>query len=357
MADQRYASESEYQIDEWKVDEWMRANVKDYRGPLRVERFPAGQSNPTYKLSTEESTYVLRRQPAGVLMKGAHAIDREVRVQSALEAVDFPVPHVRAYCSDDEVIGTRFYIMDWVEGRIFWDACLPSVDLESRRDYFLEMSRTLARLHCVDYCSIGLQSFGRPGNYVARQIARWSGQYEDDTAHAGRSPDMERTAVWLRNHIPDEDTTCVVHGDFRIDNVMFDSHAPKIVSVLDWELSTLGHPLADLANFLMMFRLPPRVVVGLAGISLAELNIPTELECLDAYCNESRRSDFCGIDYYLAFAMFRLAAIFHGIKARIAKGSASSQRALEYAAGTDWMAAMAWQQTGVRTAARRGVAI
>ncbi len=323
----------------------MRENVPGCSGPMQIEQFSGGQSNPTYKVTTRDGVYVMRRKPPGPLLKGAHDVEREVRVQQALESVGFPVAHVHAICRDDGVIGTWFYVMDWIDGRIIWDATFPDVAYADRPRYFDAMNRTLAQLHRVDYQAIGMDDFGRVGNYLERQIGRWSKQYREDIEYAGRDAHLELLMNWLPRNIPEGDESSLVHGDFRVDNMIFHREEPRVVAVLDWELSTLGHPLADFAYHLMMYRMPPRIVAGLVGADLGGLNIPSEAGYMSAYCRRTGRDRIANIDFYVAFNMFRLAAIFHGIKGRLARGTASSSRAREYADGVGWLAELAWLQT------------
>ena len=333
-----------FTFDEAALDRWLAANVEGYRGPLTVEQFKGGQSNPTYRLSTPTGAYVLRRKPPGVLLKGAHAIEREAKVLAGLGKAGFPAARVHGVCTDETVLGTWFYVMEMVEGRIFWDAALPDVAAADRPAYFDAMNAAMAQLHSVDYASVGLADYGRPGNYFERQIARWSRQYLED-ADAGRDPDMDRLVDWLPRNIPqDGDRTAIVHGDFRIDNMIFHPSEPRILAVLDWELSTLGHPLADFAYNAMMYRTPPHIVAGLKGADLQLLNIPSEEAYLKAYCARSGLADMPGYDFYLAFNFFRLAAIFHGIAGRVQRGVAASAQAAERAAAFPELARLAWAQ-------------
>jgi aminoglycoside phosphotransferase (APT) family kinase protein len=330
-----------YGFDTARLDQWMAAHVAGYAGPLAVEQFRGGQSNPTYRLVTPGRSYVLRRKPPGILLKGAHAIEREARIFAALGATGFPVPHVHGLCADESVIGTAFFVMDMVEGRIFWDATLPEVERGARPAYFDAMNAALARLHGIDPQAIGLGDYGRPGNYFARQIARWSSQYREDEL-AGRDPNMDRLAEWLPANIPDGDDAAIVHGDFRIDNLIFHPTEARILAVLDWELSTLGHPLADFSYHAMMYHMPPHIVAGLVGADLAALNLPSEAAYIQAYCRRTARADIPDYAFYLAFNFFRLAAIFHGIKGRVIRNTASSANAVERAESFPLLAELGW---------------
>ncbi|EAT07892.1 phosphotransferase [Sphingobium sp. 10 DY56-G10] len=332
-----------YELDLEVLDGWMRANVAGYAEPLEIEQFKGGQSNPTYKLRTPGKTYVLRKQPPGPLLKGAHALDREAKVLTSLSRAGFPVAAIHGLCTDPTVIGTIFYVMDMVEGRIFWDAALPDVSRAERAALFDAMNGTIADLHSIDFTAIGLADYGRPGNYFERQIARWSRQYLEDTA-AGRDPHMDRLVEWLPSHIPDGEETSIVHGDFRLDNLIFHPTEPRILAVLDWELSTLGHPGADFAYHAMMYRMPPHIVAGLGGTEPAALGIADEAAYLAAYCRRRGLAGMPGYDFYVAFNFFRLAAIFHGIKGRVIRGNASSAQARERVAVLPELMRLAWQQ-------------
>jgi aminoglycoside phosphotransferase (APT) family kinase protein len=270
-------------------------------------------------------------------------VEREARILTALESVHFPVPHVYGLCTDESVIGTWFYVMDCVVGRILWDARFPDVSVADRARYFDAMNETLATLHGIDYTAIGLGDFGRTGNYFERQIARWSAQYLKDEA-AGRDPNMDRLVDWLPQHIPAGDETCLVHGDFRVDNLVFHPTEPRVIAVLDWELSTLGNPLADFAYHVMMYRMPPMVITGLLGADLAALNIPSEEDYVAAYCRRTGRERIDNLDFYVAFNLFRLAAIFHGIKGRVVRGTAASAHAMKMVDALPGLAARAWQE-------------
>lgn len=319
---------------------WMEANVPGFAGPVRVEQFKGGQSNPTYKIVTPAKNYVLRRKPPGALASGAHAVDREARVLMALGKTGFPVAHVYGLCTDDAVIGGWFYVMEMVEGRIFWDATFPNVEREQRSAYFDAMNAVIAQLHRVDPVAVGLGDFGKAGNYFARQISRWTRQYQAD-ADAGRNEDLDRLIDWLPANIPADDETAIVHGDFRCDNMIFHPTEPRILAVLDWELSTLGHPLADFAYHTMMYRMPPDIVAGLKGADLAMLNIPAEDDYIASYCERTGRRGIPDYEFYMTFNLFRLAAIFHGIKARVIRRTAASAHARERAAQFPILARMA----------------
>jgi aminoglycoside phosphotransferase (APT) family kinase protein len=316
-----------YQLDELRLTAWMKQNVPGFAGPLGVEQFRGGQSNPTYKLVTPGKSFVLRRKPSGELLPGAHAVDREARVLQCLGRAGYPVAHVYGLCTDASVIGAWFYVMDMVEGRIFWDAIFPEVSRAERPAYFDAMNAALAQLHSLDAEAIGLGGFGKPGNYFARQIGRWSKQYLADE-FAGGNADMDRLVEWLPHNIPNGAESSVVHGDFRCDNMIFHPTEPRILAVLDWELSTLGHPLADFTYHALMYRMPPGIVAGLKGANLAALNIPSEAEYVAAYCRRTGRDGgIPSYEFYMAFNLFRLAAIFHGIKGRVIRGTASSPEA------------------------------
>jgi len=336
---------STHRFDVAALARWMEQNVAGFSGPLQVEQFRGGQSNPTYKLIAGGRAYVLRRKPPGKLLPGAHAVDREYRVLAALGAQGFPVPVVHGLCLDEAVIGTAFYVMDMVDGRIFWDADLPQVPREERGAYFDAMNATIAALHRIDPEAAGLGDYGKPGNYFERQIGRWSKQYLGDV-EAGRVPAMDRLVEWLPANIPAAagEESRVIHGDFRCDNMIFHPAEPRVLAVLDWELSTLGHPLADFTYHLMMYRMPAGATTGLAGLDLPALGIPSEAEYVAAYCRRTGRDGIADVDFYMAFNMFRLAAIVHGIKGRLARGTASSAHADRMAASLEPLSELAWAQ-------------
>ncbi|MGZ8998187.1 MAG: phosphotransferase [Allosphingosinicella sp.] len=333
-----------HRFDEARLTQWLEREVPDFSGPLRIEQFRGGQSNPTYKLKTPTRDYVLRRKPPGKLLPGAHAVDREYRVITALAKQGFPVARTYGLCSDDEVIGTPFYVMEMVDGRIFWNVSFPEVSNRERPAYFDAMNATIAALHALDPEASGLGDFGKPGNYFARQIGRWSRQYVEDV-DAGRVAAMDKLVEWLPQNIPPDDTAArIIHGDFRCDNMIFDPMEPRVLAVLDWELSTLGHPLADFSYHLMMYRMPHGLSSGLAGLDLPSLNIPSEADYVAAYCRRTGRAGIPDLDFYMAFNLFRLAGIVHGIKGRLARGTASSAHAGTMAATLEPLAELAWAQ-------------
>ena len=332
------------EFDAGALETWLAAQVPDYAGPLTIEQFKGGQSNPTYKLITPGRSYVMRRKPPGKLLPGAHAVEREYRVITALGKQGFPVAKSYGLCEDPGVIGTPFYVMEMVEGRIFWDTAFPEVGQAERPAYFDAMNATMAALHLIDPEAAGLGDYGKPGNYFARQIARWSTQYEGDV-EAGRVPAMDRLVAWLPANIPpDEPQPRVIHGDFRCDNMIFHPTEPRVLAVLDWELSTLGHPLADFTYHLMMYRMPAGITTGLVGLDLPALNIPGEADYVAAYCARTGRDGIPDLDFYMAFNLFRLAGIVHGIKGRVARGTATSAHASQMAASLDFLADLGWQQ-------------
>ncbi|MXP45340.1 phosphotransferase family protein [Allopontixanthobacter sediminis] len=329
---------TDFDID--RLAGWLLLEVAGFAGPLSVKRFAGGQSNPTYCLETPSRNYVLRKKPSGKLLKGAHAVEREAWIMSALADTGVPVPAIHAVCEDEAIIGTSFFVMELVKGRIFWDATFPDVPNAERPAYFEAMNETIARLHTVNYAAAGLSDFGRPGQYLERQIALWSRQYLADEA-AGRDPAMDELIAWLPKNIPEGQRTTICHGDFRCDNMIFHPSEPRILAVLDWELSTLGNPFADFAYHAMMYRMPPDIVAGLAGADRSGLNIPSEQDYVSAYCRRLGISEIPGWEYFIAFNLFRLAAIFHGIKGRVIRGNAASDEARTRAANLPRLIALA----------------
>lgn len=339
------------EFDTGALAAWLEDHVEDYAGPLTVEQFKGGQSNPTYKLTTPGRAYVMRRKPPGKLLPGAHAIEREYRVITALGRQGFPVAKSYGLCEDESVVGTAFYVMEMVEGRIVWDTTFPDVSAAERPAYFDAMNATMAQLHMIDPEAAGLGDYGKPGNYFARQIGRWSKQYVEDV-EAGRVAAMDRLVEWLPANIPpDEPQPRVIHGDFRCDNMIFHPTEPRVLAVLDWELSTLGHPLADFTYNALMYRMPAGITTGLIGTDLAALNIPSEADYVAAYCRRTGRDGIPDLDFYMAFNLFRLAGIVHGIKGRVARGTATSAHAAQMAASLEILADLAWAQA-VKAGAR-----
>lgn len=312
-------------LDAGRLAEWMKAAVKDFAGPLEVLRFAGGQSNPTYQLRTPCARYVLRRKPPGKLLASAHAVEREFRVMDALCRAGFAVPRAYALCEDEGVIGSAFYVMAMVDGRILWDGRLPGTAPAERRAIYEAEIDTLAALHRLDPAAIGLGDYGRPGNYFARQVARWSRQYcESD---GPRDAAMDRLIAWLPERLPEERAARVVHGDYRLDNMILHPSEPRVVAVLDWELSTLGDPIADLTYLLMHWVTPPHERGSLNGLDLATMGVPTMEEALDRYLAATGDRLGAPLEWYLAYNLFRLAAILHGVAARGRAGNANNARA------------------------------
>ena len=310
-----------------RLERWMRDHVDGFRGPLAAERFVGGQSNPTYKLVTATGTYVLRRKPLGNLLPSAHAVDREYRVMRSLAHTAVPIPRVCALCEDDAIIGSTFYVMEFLDGRIFWDQRLPGLAPAERRAMFDSMNAVIAALHSVDHIAVGLDEFGRPGNYMARQVGRWSRQYQ--ASETEPHPAMDSLIEWLSRHLPPEGESRIVHGDYRMDNLVFHKTEPKVIGVLDWELSTIGDPLADFAYHAMSWRVTPELFRGLAGIDFAGLGIPREDEYVATYCQRTGRGPLADWDFYIVYSLFRLAAIMQGIAKRAITGTAASHEAVE----------------------------
>lgn len=308
---------------------YMEAHVDGFRGPLAVRRFSDGQSNPTYLLETPARRYVLRKKPAGKLLPSAHAVEREYRVISAVHGSDVPVSHAYCLCEDTSVVGTPFYVMEFVQGRVLWDPTLPGMAAAERGAIYDDMNRVVAALHRIDPATIGLADFGRPGNYFERQIGRWTKQYR--ASETEPIPAMDALIDWLPKNIPPGEENAIVHGDLRLDNLIFHPTEPRILAVLDWELSTLGHPLADFAYHALTWRLSADEFRGMRGVDLAALGIPDERAYLDSYCRRTARKPVPQHewDFYLAYSLFRLAAILQGILKRAHDGNASSAQAFE----------------------------
>jgi aminoglycoside phosphotransferase (APT) family kinase protein len=322
-------------FDTAPLEAYLAARLPDFAGPLRVRQFKGGQSNPTYLLETPARRYVLRRKPPGKLLPSAHAVDREFRVIAALGKQGFPVAKAYALCTDDAVIGAAFYIMSMEEGRVFWDPMLPSQPAEARRKIFSSKIETLAKLHQYDPQAIGLGDFGKTGNYFARQVDRWTKQYRaSETQHI---PEVERLIEWLPKTVPHQERVSIVHGDYRLDNMIFHPTEPRVLAVLDWELSTLGDPMADFTYLLMQWTMP-----GLVNADLKALNIPSMEEAAQIYCNVTG-SAVPDLNWYFAYNLFRLAGITQGIAGRIRDGTAASAKAMESAKRTVPLAQASWE--------------
>lgn len=324
---------------------WMREHVEGFNGNVNVEQFKGGQSNPTFLLESAGARYVLRRKPPGELLPSAHAVEREYRVIRALAQTDVPVAKAYALCEDAGVIGSPFYLMEYVEGRIFWDAALPDMTRGARAAIYGEMNRVIAALHSVDPDAIGLSDYGRTGNYIERQVARWTRQYR--ASETERIEAADKLIDWLPKHIPQGDERRIVHGDYRLDNVIFHPHEARILAVLDWELSTLGHPLVDFAYHCMIWHMQAGARRGLVGLDMATLGIPDEKTYLKRYLeNVARASKSTAPEadwgYYLVFNMFRLVGILQGVMARALQGNASNALALETGRRTRPLAEQAW---------------
>ena len=337
----------QHRFDPATLERYMRAHVAGFTGALTVRQFRGGQSNPTYYITAGGKEYVLRRKPPGKLLPSAHAVDREYRVITALGKTGFPVPRTHALCEDDAVVGTAFYIMDCVHGRVLTDPAIPGLTPRERAAIYDSLNEVQARLHMVDWQALGLANFGKPGNYFARQIHRWTQQYR--ASETEKIEAMERLIAWMPEHVPPGDETTLVHGDFRLGNTIIHPTAPRVVAVLDWELSTLGHPLADLAYNCLPYRFT-REWEGLADKNLAELGIPTEGEYVAAYCRRTGRAGIPDWNFCLAFAMFRLAAIAQGIMGRVIAGTANDPNARERGARARPLAESAWALVAARAA-------
>jgi aminoglycoside phosphotransferase (APT) family kinase protein len=331
-------------FDEVRLADYLAQHIEDFARPLTVRQFKGGQSNPTYQLVTPNRNYVLRRKPPGKLLASAHAVDREYRVIAALYPTGFPVAKPYVLCEDDGVIGTAFYVMEYVEGRIYWGPLLPGLSPQERFAIYDAMNTTLARLHMLDFEKLGLAQFGKPGNYIGRQIARWTKQYvasETETVS-----EMNKLIDWLPKHLPEEGQSTVVHGDFRLDNMILHPTRPEILAVLDWELSTIGDPMADFTYHLMQWQMPPDISTSGAGsllnIDLASLGIPTMDAYVAMYCRRTGRAGIPNLDYYAAYNFFRLAGILQGIVGRVRDGTAANENAAQSAAAVRPLAERGW---------------
>jgi aminoglycoside phosphotransferase (APT) family kinase protein len=326
-------------IDEASLGAWLAANVEGFSGPFTLAKFPSGQSNPTYKITAASGEYVLRRKPFGELLASAHAVDREYRLLSALYPLEFPVPAPLALCADPDVIGAIFYIMELAKGRPYADGALPEFDPSTRRSMYEQLVDTLADLHTIDPKAADLSDFGKPGNYFERQVMRWTRQYRD--SQTDYIPEMERLIAFLPESLPQQSRTSIVHGDYRIDNVVFDGDG-TLTAVLDWELATLGDPLADFSYLAMQWMMPADGGAGLAGLDLTALGIPTLDEISRRYAERSGVPVADQLDWYFAYNLFRLAGIVQGIKKRVIDGTASHAQAAEMAKRVPMLASSAW---------------
>ena len=330
-----------HKFNEANLAAWMEANVEGYQGPLEVRQFKGGQSNPTYQLVTPGKKYVLRRKPPGKLLPSAHAVDREYKVISGLNKAHFPVAKAYALCMDEDVIGTIFYVMENVEGRILWDGTLPDYEPAERRAIYEAQIDTLAALHNVDYEAVGLGDYGKPGNYFARQIDRWTKQYR--ASETTKIDEMDQLIDWLPKSCPVDDKTSIVHGDYRLDNMILHPTEPRVIAVLDWELSTLGNPLADFSYFLMNWVMPSDQRGGLSGIDdLTAYGVPTIPEAVERYCKATGRDGLPELDWYFSYNLFRLAGICQGIVGRVRDGTAASAHAQLMEARVPILAKGAW---------------
>ena len=345
------AMSAQHAVDVGALQTWLTNHLPGFEGPLSIEQFKGGQSNPTYKLVTPGQSYVMRSKPGpvGKLLASAHAIEREFRVMGALALTPVPVPRMHVLCEDESVIGRAFFIMVCVTGRVLWEQSLPGMAAGQRREIYDEMNRVIAALHSVDARSVSLEDFGRPGNYFSRQITRWSRQYLASVTEP--IAEMDQLIEWLPQHLPasalDQDQVAVVHGDYRLDNLIFHPVEPRIIAVLDWELSTLGHPLADFSYHAMSWHIPPGTFRGIGGLDHAALGIPGEREYIERYCQRVGRADpeslFVDWDFYLAYNLFRLAAITQGIAKRVVEGTAASSQARASGAASRALAEMGWK--------------
>ena len=334
-----------HRFDESRLDAWMTENVEGYTGGLQVCQFKGGQSKPTYWLADRERQYALRKKPPGELLQSAHAVDREYRVMRALGDTDVPSATMYALCEDDSVIGTSFFVMEYVQGRIFWNVQLPELGPSERRAIYEELARVLAAIHSVDLGAVGLSDYGRPDAYVQRQVKRWTKQYL-----ASQTADVEamNTLIeWLPANIPDDEATALVHGDYRLDNIIFHPTEPRALAVIDWELSTLGHPLSDLAYTCMLYDVMLPKIGGLAGVDFEKSGIPDETAFVARYCELVGREGVPDLDYYKAFSIFRLAAIAQGVYKRSLDGNASSTEAAMFGAAVPHLAAIGCGLAGI----------
>ncbi len=329
------------EFDTQALADWMRAQGLAVSRTLHAERLTGGQSNPTFCLTSAGTRYVLRKKPAGQLLASAHAIDREYRILAALRRSPVPVPEVHGYCDDASIVGTPFYLMEFLDGRVMVDQALPGMAREERAATYAEMNRVIAALHGVDLERVGLADFGRAGNYFARQIARWTRQYQE--SRTSPIPAMDLLMDWLPRNVPPGDATAIVHGDYRLDNLVFDPSGPSVIGVLDWELSTLGHPLADFSYHCLSWHIPASLWRGIGGLDLHELGIPREPDYVKQYCDATGAEAQEHWDFYLAYNLFRIAAILQGIAKRAIDGNAASADAIATGRRAGPLAELGWR--------------
>lgn len=330
------------EIDPGSVQRFFEDRIEGFDGEARICQFRGGQSNPSYRVDSGSCSWVIRRKPPGLLLPSAHAVDREFRVLKALAKTDVPVPKTNIICMDESVLGTAFYVMDYVEGPVYWEALLPDKTPAERRLIYDAMNEGIARLHKADYLKLELEDFGRPGNYVQRQLKRWGKQYLE--ADFKRIPEMDLLIEWLGERIPEQESTSIVHGDYRLDNMIFHPKEPRVLAILDWELCTLGDPFADLAYHVMQWRIPLELHRGLAGTDLDSLGIPNEKEYVAAYCRRTGREEIPNWEIYMIFSMFKLGAIFYGILVRQHLGTSVSEHAASTGAIAGPMAKLGWKE-------------
>jgi len=331
--------EERHRIDAASLEKYLGFRI------VAIEQFKGGQSNPTYRLTAADGKkYALRRKPPGKLLPSAHAVEREYKVIAALHKVGFPVAQPHVLCEDDSVIGTAFYVMDCVEGRVLWDQALPGMTRTERAAIWDELNSVISRLHSIDYRAVGLEDFGKPGSYIERQVGRWTKQYQ--ASETQKIEAMDNLIAWLPRNIPPETGTTVVHGDYRLDNTIFHPAEPRILAVLDWELSTLGDPLADFAYHCMSWHIPPGQFRGIGGLDLASLGIPEEKAYIETYCRRTGKPpiDPSHWDFYMAYNLFRIAAILQGIAKRVVDGTAASAHARDAGSRAPMMAELGWKQ-------------
>jgi aminoglycoside phosphotransferase (APT) family kinase protein len=337
-----------HEIDCSLLGQYLKANLDEFSGPLTIRQFAGGQSNPTFLLDTPTRSYVLRKKPAGALLQGAHAIEREFRVMSALANTDVPVPVALLLCLDETILGTPFYVMEHIQGRVVRHASLPDSTPADRAAIYDAMNQTAAALHNFDWAAAGLSDFGKHGDYIGRQIRLWTRQYEATKTH--EIPAMDRLIAWLPENVPEGDETAIAHGDFRLENLILHPTENRVLAIIDWELATLGHPLSDMAFNCMIYHVPPDMpgLRGLAGLDLTALGIPAEQDYIEAYCRRTGRDTIAHWDFYLAFGMFRSAAILQGVYSRALNDNAANPDALEVGQVARPLSEIAWSQIAHR---------